>query len=208
MQSLSNSQIPSDWLTANVTMVFEKGIRSDPSKYRPISLVVICYEIMDHVLCHYIVAHFKQHSILKKFQCGFRPGHSSQAQLSWRDTTSTRPLPPNQPIVMLDFSKAFDTVPHQKLMKKLQFYGIKGNILNWIKIWLTQRSQRVVINDDHSEFLHVESGVLQGTVLGPIIYINDIGEISSSIRLFANDCMCCIQNNQICWRSWYSLSWH
>jgi len=93
---------------------------------------------------------------------------------------------------MLDFSKAFDTVPHQKLMKKLQFYGIKGNILNWIKTWLTQRSQRVLINGDHSEFLHVESGVLQGTVLSPIMYINDIGEISSSIRLFANDCILCV----------------
>jgi len=87
----------------------------------------------------------------------------------------------------LDFSKAFDTVSHQRLLKKLQFYGIKGNILNWIKTWLTQKS---IINGDHSKFLHVESSVPQGTVLDPImflLYINDIGEISSSIRLFVDD---------------------
>ena len=68
---------------------------------------------------------------------------------------------------MLDFSKAFDTVPHQRLLKILKVYGIKSHILNWVGTWLTQRSQRVVLNDDYSGFLPVESCVPQGTVLPP-----------------------------------------
>ena len=97
-------------------------------------------------------------------------------------------------IILLDFSKAFDTVPHQRLLKKLYNYGIRSNTLNWLSTWLTQRLQRVVVDGQQSKFVPVQPGVPQGTVLGPLmflVYINDIicGGISSNIRLFADDCI-------------------
>ena len=86
-----------------------------------------------------------------------------------------------------------DTVPHQRLLKQLHHYGIQGNVYNWISTWLTKRTQRVVIKGHSSTYVHVDSGVPQGTVLGPLmflLYINDItSNISSCIRLFADDCV-------------------
>ena len=96
-------------------------------------------------------------------------------------------------MLILDFSKAFDTVPHQRLLGKIDHYGIRDHTKNWIKTWLTSRSQRVVVDGEASETIRVDSGVPQGTVLGPLmflLYINDIGEnISSNIKLFADDCL-------------------
>ena len=96
-------------------------------------------------------------------------------------------------VLFLDFAKAFDTVPHQRLLLKLQSYGISGRTHHWISQWLTKRAQRVIINGIESDYVRVISGVPQGTVLGPLmflLYINDISEnISSTIRLFADDCI-------------------
>ena len=98
-------------------------------------------------------------------------------------------------VLILDFQKAFDKVPHQRLIQKLNFYDIRGNILDWVTQWLTSRTQRVVVDGEVSEHVHVKSGVPQGTVLGPLmflIYINDIADNISSethIRLFADDCV-------------------
>ena len=96
-------------------------------------------------------------------------------------------------LILLDFQKAFDTIPHQWLLCKLQSYGIQNQLYSWIGSWLTQRKQRVIVDGLASVWVPVKSGVPQGTVLGPLmflIYINDIGDnISSSLRLFANDCI-------------------
>ena len=93
-------------------------------------------------------------------------------------------------ILLLDFSKAFDTVPHKHLLSKLSYYGINGPLLS---NWLTQRTQKVVLNGEASKEVKVISGVLQGTVLGPLmflLYVNDIYDnTSSSIRMFADDCV-------------------
>ena len=91
-------------------------------------------------------------------------------------------------LIMLDFSKAFDTVPHQHLLKKLSFYGIDGKLHHWLSTWLTKRSQRVVVDGCEPEYVSVLSGVSQGTVLGSVmflLYINDINiNVSSSLRLY------------------------
>ena len=96
-------------------------------------------------------------------------------------------------IILLDFSKAFDTVPHQRLLTKLRYYGINGSTYNWIQTWLTQSTQCVVLNSESSCPVSVMSGVPQGTVLGPLmflLYINDITkDINSPLRLFADDCL-------------------
>ena len=95
-------------------------------------------------------------------------------------------------LLFIDFSKAFDTVPHRRLLNKLEFYGIRGHLFKWISSWLTKRYQRVIVDGESSSATTVKSGVPQGTVLGPLmflVYINDINEIiTSSVRLFADDC--------------------
>jgi retron-type reverse transcriptase len=96
-------------------------------------------------------------------------------------------------VVILDFSKAFDTVPHDKLMYKLEKYGIKGDLHKWLTSFLTKREMRVDIEGEQSNKAVVESGVPQGTVLGPLLFlchINDLPEcVKSQVRLFADDCL-------------------
>ena len=100
---------------------------------------------------------------------------------------------PQTDIILLDFQKAFDTVPHQQLLSKLSSYGIQNQAYSWINSWLTGTKQRVIVDHSTSVWTPVKSGVPQGTVLRPlmfVIYINDIGDkVSSSLRLFAEDCV-------------------
>ena len=137
--------------------------------------------------------HIDKHNILVDFQHGFRNKRSCESQLVLTTEDIARNLDNNQQVDMLilDFSKAFDTVPHKRLLKKLESYGINGNILSWLEAWLTQREQQVTIEGDKSSTAKVTSGVPHGTVLGPLmflLYINDIGnDITSKIRLFADD---------------------
>ena len=96
-------------------------------------------------------------------------------------------------LLILDFQKAFDSVPHERLLMKLDHYGLSHQLQLWIRAWLTKRYQKVIVDGESSESVRVDSGVPQGTVLGPLmflLYINDIGnKISSNIKLFADDCL-------------------
>ena len=96
-------------------------------------------------------------------------------------------------MIIMDFSKAFDCVPHKRLLHKMESYGVRGRTHTWITNFLTKRKQRVVVDGDHSQWVQVRSGVPQGTVLGPLLflaYINDLPDnISSEVRLFADDCV-------------------
>ena len=129
-------------------------------------------------------------------QHGFRSGRSYESQLitareeiaAWRDKGH------NVDVLIMDFSKAFDKVPHQRLLSKLEHYGVTGSLWNWIQNWLTTRTQTVVLEGMASQPVKVKSGVPQGTVLGPLmflLYINDITDDikHSSVRLFADDCL-------------------
>ena len=98
-------------------------------------------------------------------------------------------------VIVLDFSKAFDTVPHNRLLHKLHHYGIRGQLNTWIASFLKTRQQRVVVDGAHSEWVHVDSGVPQGTVLGPMLFLAHINDLPAAInkdtkcRLFADDCL-------------------
>ena len=150
---------------------------------------------MEHIIFHHIMNHFDTLNILNPLQHGFRPNHSCQSQLISfvEDIQFSMNNHKQVDLLFLDFSKAFDTVPHMRLLNELSFYGIQGPILQWICSWLTQRKQKVVVDGESSSATIVKSGVPQGTVLGPLmflVYINDINEsILSSIRLFADDCV-------------------
>ena len=193
-QSLNTGKLPSDWLTANICPVFKRGNRSTSSNYRPISLTASCCKVMEHMIFHSIMDHIKTNNILISNQNGFRPGFSCQTQLiSLIDEIScTMDNHCQTDLILLDFSKAFDTVPHKRLLAKLQYYKINF-VWKWVQSWLTQRTRSVVVDGASSKPTSVLSGVPQGTVLGPLmflLYINDItDEVSSTLRLFADDCM-------------------
>ena len=141
------------------------------------------------------MSHFDKFSILTDKQHGFRSKHSCESQLILTIHDLAKCLDKKSQIDMaiMDFSKAFDSVPHNRLLFKLTRLGIKNQTHRWISNFLKHRAQRVVVGGEHSTWTDVVSGFPQGTVLGPLLfltYINDLPDnLKSSVRLFADDCM-------------------
>ena len=192
-KSLTSGSLPTDWVKANVHPLFKKGVKTSPENYRPISLTCICCKLMEHILHSHISKHLSKMHILNPNQHGFLKNRSCTTQLisALNDWCSYIDKKTPAVLAVFDFAKAFDSVPHDLLLAKLPIYGIQGNVLRWISGFLVHRKQRVVLDGMPSEWLPVDSGVPQGSVLGPLLfllYINDISEnISSTVRLFADD---------------------
>ena len=191
--SLEGCVIPDDWKKANVIALFKKGSKQDPGNYRPVSLTCHCCKMLEHIIKQEIVIYLENNNIINNSQHGFRKGRSCLTNLLEFVEYVANYIDKGEPVdvIYLDFQKAFDKVPHGRLVSKLQAVGIDGNVLLWIKEWLRNRWQRVTLYDTCTDWKEVSSGVPQGSVLGPIlftVYINDIDDnISSKILKFADD---------------------
>ena len=194
-QSLITRRIPSDWKKALVTPVFKEGDKSKPENYRPVSLTSICCRITEHIIVSQTMKHLDNHSILVDIQHGFRWQRSCESQLiiTSHDLATILNRHSQADVAVLDFAKAFDKVPHHRLLQKLKQYNLDNDVIWWVESFLSSRNQRVVVDGFTSKEAPVMSSVPQGTVLGPLlflIFINDIAsETSWSIRLFADDCL-------------------
>ena len=192
--TMEQQKLPKEWKDANVTAIYKgKGPKDDPSNYRPVSLTCVICKIFEKIVRSHVTSHLCNTNFFTDAQFGFRSKRSCTLQLidcidkwleAWDEGKQTD-------VAFLDFRKAFDKVPHRRLMHKLRLAGIQNPIAAWVESFLMFRRQKVVIGNIASSWVRVSSGVPQGSVLGPLLFLvygNDLVEgLDSTVRLFADD---------------------
>ena len=147
-QSLQLGQVPSSRKQGNITPIFKKGKRTQVGNYRPVSLTSVCRQNLEYFVCSSIVQHMTRNNLFCKDQHGFMEGRSCMTQFLSVMEAWTEILDKNLSIdtIYFDFQKVFDTVPHRRLLKKIESYGIKDSVLTWLTSYLSDRQQRVLVN--------------------------------------------------------------
>ena len=192
---MSDGKIPDIWRHGIITPVYKSGIASDPGNYRPIALTSVFCKVMERVISAEILQYCKRHGLISDQQHGFLSKRSTVTNLlsghnDWTNAISKRHT---VAAAYIDFQKAFDSVCHKKLFTRLSSLGITGNLLSWIKNFLTDRQQCTRVGDTISDAVKIISGVIQGSCLGPVLfvlYINSIAKVlpdSVTCLLFVDD---------------------
>ena len=192
-ESMKTSIIPKQWKLARVSAIHKKGSKKMASNYRPVSITSIVCRTMEKILRDNMASFLVENNLLSNYQFGFIKGRSTTLQLlnvlnDWTQTIESKNF---TDCIYMDYQKAFDKVPHNRLISKLKAYKFNAELLDWVQSYLKDRSQFVEVNGKQSMWLPVTSGIPQGSVLGPLLfllYINDLPDnIDSSVYMYADD---------------------
>ena len=194
-KSLSLGIFPKQWKEAQVTPIFKRnGSPSDLKQYRPISLLSCLSKVLEKLVFSAVYSHLSSGNLLSEKQSGYRPHHSTEIQLTYLTHNIYKNLDEGRDVtaVYLDISKYFDKIWHDGLLHKCKHeFFISGTLLSWLKSYLTERQQKVRIDDNFSLTKTINSGVPQGSVLGPLLalmYLNGLTkEVTNDILLYADD---------------------
>jgi len=192
-KSYETGVVPELWRKANIVPLFKKGNKLEASNYRPISLTSIVCKLMERIIRDEIMNHLLINKLIIKQQHGFVNRKNCTTNLLETMDLITKALADGYNIdeILLDFAKAFDSVLLMRLLLKLDCLGIRNKLLTWCKSFLSDRWQRVLVGEFMSDWEKIDSGVPQGSVLGPlffVVFINDLlVRIKNVGKLFADD---------------------
>ena len=183
-KSLTENTIPDTLKRTFILPKHKDGNKAEPKNYRPIALTSHIIKIFEKIMRNNIVNFLEEHQLFNNSQHGFRSGRSclSQLLLHYDKIITLMEEGKNVDVIYLDFSKAFDKVDFKIVLKKLNSLGIKGKVAAWIESFLTNRTQTIIINGVKSTQIPAISGVPQGSVLGPLIFLILIGDIDKDLR--------------------------
>ena len=203
-KSIEQGIFPDEFKVAKVFPIYKSGDKKCISNYRPISVLSFFFKVIEKGMYNHLIDFIDDNNILSKHQFGFRKNHSTNhAGIALVDKISTA-LDMGKVAIgcFIDLKKAFETVNHFILINKLRKYGIHGNILEWFISYLDNRKQYVFYNGSKSNDQYISCGVPQGSILGPllfILYINDLSNISESLTsiLFADDTTVIVESDSV-----------